>query len=525
MTTQGGFATEHCYTADILVIGGGLAGCWAALTAARSGAKTRLLEKGYCGTSGVAAAGGPGHWWIPPLPGARENAVTERLRMAAGLGDASWMHRIIDRTWRTLPDIAAYYDYTPDDEGRIRINALRGPEYLRALRDFCIAAGVRIVDHSPVLGLLRGTHGDVVGAYGVHRQAPGGVWEARARATILATGGCAFRSRLLGAMNNTGDGHLMAAELGASFSGMEFSSVFTVAPARTTMTRTMIYSFATYMDANGHEISRPTVPDGNVGLALALERGPVWCDLSHTPEDIRRQLPQISPNVMLPFRRLGIDPFSERFRIDLIGEGTIRGVGGLHVAGEACESEVTGLFIVGDVASRENVTGPISGGGAVNAAWALTSGCLAAEGALDYFPTGHTKNAERVGTQPASEPLRRQDAWSTAEDVVCAEMLDAAHQLLRREANLLRSQGALDAAWQETRDASVPPDPHSWQRTRETQATLAVARWCIASASCRQESLGMHKRADAPDTSAPPPYRVRTGGIDEIWTRKEIMTV
>ncbi|WP_264784192.1 FAD-binding protein, partial [Gluconacetobacter azotocaptans] len=48
------------HDADVLVIGGGLAGCWAAITAAQGGARVIVAEKGRCGTSGVAAAAGPG---------------------------------------------------------------------------------------------------------------------------------------------------------------------------------------------------------------------------------------------------------------------------------------------------------------------------------------------------------------------------------------------------------------------------------------------------------------------------------
>ena len=102
---------------DVLVIGGGLAGCWAAITAAQAGAKVVIAEKGYCGTSGVAASAGPGHWFIPPEGTLRRDAIARRLDMAQGLGDAYWMEAIIDRTFRTLPTIASHYRYTQDDNG------------------------------------------------------------------------------------------------------------------------------------------------------------------------------------------------------------------------------------------------------------------------------------------------------------------------------------------------------------------------------------------------------------------------
>ena len=60
--------------ADVLVIGGGPAGTWAAWSAASSGAKVVLVDKGYCGTTGCAAASGNGVWYVPPDPEARETA-------------------------------------------------------------------------------------------------------------------------------------------------------------------------------------------------------------------------------------------------------------------------------------------------------------------------------------------------------------------------------------------------------------------------------------------------------------------
>ena len=50
---------------DVLIIGGGIAGCWAAISAARKGVRVALVEKGDTIRSG---AGGPGcdHWCNVP---------------------------------------------------------------------------------------------------------------------------------------------------------------------------------------------------------------------------------------------------------------------------------------------------------------------------------------------------------------------------------------------------------------------------------------------------------------------------
>jgi succinate dehydrogenase/fumarate reductase flavoprotein subunit len=43
-------------SADVLVVGGGPAGCWAAIAATEAGANVILVDKGRVGTSGATAA-------------------------------------------------------------------------------------------------------------------------------------------------------------------------------------------------------------------------------------------------------------------------------------------------------------------------------------------------------------------------------------------------------------------------------------------------------------------------------------
>ncbi|WP_275514772.1 FAD-dependent oxidoreductase [Bradyrhizobium yuanmingense] len=338
---------ELSIATDVLVVGGGMAGAWAATSAAEAGAKVVLVDKGYCGTSGVTAAAGPGHWWVPPdPPAARDAAVANRVTSGLGLGEADWMYRILDQTWRTLPTLARYYKFGVDDEGRVNYRAVRGPEYMRALRQQALGHGVTILDHSPVLELLARSDGSIGGARGQRRQDGGRAYRVEAGAVVLGAGGTSFLSHLLGSQTNTGDGYLLAAEAGAEVSGMEFTAAYTIAPAHSTMTRSMAYSFATYYDAAGRELDLPFGPDQTLRLARALQRGPVYCSLHRLPDDIKARLHTISPNVPLVFDRWGIDPYRHRFEVTLhnrrhhqghwrragarcgwddIGTGTVRG--------------------------------------------------------------------------------------------------------------------------------------------------------------------------------------------------------
>ena len=80
-----------------------MAACWAGISAARTGAKVVLVDKGFVGTSGVTATAGPGHWWVSPEGNARSEAVKKRMALGCGLGEPTWMERIIDTTWASCP--------------------------------------------------------------------------------------------------------------------------------------------------------------------------------------------------------------------------------------------------------------------------------------------------------------------------------------------------------------------------------------------------------------------------------------
>jgi L-aspartate oxidase len=505
---------------DVLIIGGGMAGAWAAIAATQAGASVTLVEKGYCGTSGVTASAGPGHWWAPPDPASARQAVVEaRLRAGQGLGDGAWMHRILDMTWRTLPTLAPEYQFPRTDDGETNYRALRGPEYMRALRARLDALGVRVLDHHPALELLAWPDGSIAGARGIRRQHGNSAWEIHAGAVVLAAGGTAFLSGLLGSRNNTGDGYLMAAEAGAELSGMEFTAAFTIAPAHSNMTRTMSYAFATYYDADGQELEAPpSGPAQTRFLARALQNGPVLCSLHRLPDDIKVRLHRISPNVPLVFDRWGIDPFRDRFPITLHTDGTIRGLGGVRTVGENCETAVPGLYVAGDNAAREHVAGAISGGGNVNSAWALSSGLLAGRAATARarrlgLPNGRPVGLGRAGLRPSGSALPVDLAPVRA--AMRREMRDFDRALFRSADGLEESRRSLDAQW----DALAAHAQGDDLKTREAAALLATARWSVASALARQESRGMHLRVDAPEARVDFTHRLLSGGLEDVWTR------
>jgi succinate dehydrogenase/fumarate reductase flavoprotein subunit len=523
--------------ADVLVIGGGPAGCWAAITAAANGASVVLADKGYCGTSGATASAGTGVWYVEPDPDAREEAIQSREAMGGWLVDRRWMHRVLDKTYEQMNRLAGWgYPFPVSADGTQVRRGVQGPEYMRLMRKRVARSLVRILDQSPALELLCNAGGEVVGARGVRRQR-GDAWTVHAGAVVVATGGCAFQSGGLGCDVLTGDGSLMAAEAGAEFSGMEFSNAYAISPTFSTVTKTAFYRFATFYTDDGL-LEGAGAQRGRSVIARALLRGPVYAQLDQAPSHIERSLRDAQPNFFLPFDREGINPFTQRFPVTLRLEGTVRGTGGLRLTDSQCATTVPGLYAAGDTATRELICGGFTGGGSHNAAWALSSGTWAGEGAAAYADAkrGRTGRAGGSAVDPGEgiggaglNPAAAVDPELTA-DLVVRLVQDEVHpydkNYFRTEAALTASLGNLDDLWNRVAaglrggDGYPPRGAEAATtlfRAREAAAMTAHARWMYNAARQRTETRGMHKREDHPGLDPAQRQRRFVGGLEQVW--------
>ncbi|MDQ1658005.1 MAG: hypothetical protein QOD41_3088 [Cryptosporangiaceae bacterium] len=515
-------------TADVFVAGGGPAATWAALAAAEAGADVVLADKGYCGTSGATAAGGTGVWYVPPHPAEREKAKASREALGGYLADRRWMDRVLDQTYANVNELAGVgrYPFPIGADGTQIRRGVQGPEYMRRMRIRVQRAGVRILDHSPVLELLADASGAVAGVAGIRRQLDTG-YRVRAGAVVLATGGCAFLSSALGTNVDTGDGALFAAEAGAELSGMEFSNAYAIAPAFTSVTKTAYYSYATFFHADGTVLDGAGSTKGRSVIARTLmAEGAVLCQIDRASEEVQRQMRAGQPNFFLPFDRLGIDPFTQKFPVTLLAEGTVRGTGGIRIAGDDCSTSVPGLYAAGDAATRELICGGFTGGGSHNAAWAMSSGSWAGAAAARHA-TALGATARRREVRPLGEAGLR-PAGTPGDPGQYREVVAAVQeQVLPYEKNYLRhgerlrpALDSLDATWTALR-AGLRGSGAERFRAREAAAMAAHARWMYHSALARTETRGMHKRADFPEQDPAQHHRLLTGGLDTVWVAPE----
>ncbi|WP_439626939.1 FAD-dependent oxidoreductase [Shinella sp.] len=504
---------------DVLVIGGGPAGCWAALEAAASGAKVVLVDKGYCGSSGATASAGTQIWYVPPDPKEREAAMASREAMGGYLSERSWMAPVLDKTYESVNRLADWgYPFPVDEKGEQQRLSVQGPEYMRLMRRKVKNAGITILDHHPATRLL--TDGAaVMGATGLRRQ-EGGHWAVRAGAVVLATGGCAFMSKALGCDVLTGDGYLMGAEAGAELSCMEFSSAYAISPAFASITKTALYRFAQFYRRDQSLIEGAGSARGRSIIARILLSEPVYArlDLAETDE-VKAILRRAQPNFFLPFDRRGIDPFTEFFEVKLRLEGTVRGTGGLRLTGLDCATTVAGLYAAGDNATREPICGGFTGGGSHNAAWAMSTGAFAGASAAAF--------AREKAPAPDGTPRQSVSAKGLATADPQAIIQAVQNEVFPLDVNYFRTHAGLSAAlerldrlWDSISSVTAADESQALQ-LRQAQAMAATARFMYRAALSRTETRGMHRRDDFPKQDPAQHHRLIVSGLDTITVRRE----
>ena len=284
----------HEVTADVLILGGGIAGCWAAIAAAEKGARVALVEKGAIIRSG---AGGSGcdHWESAatnPCSRITPEELTEAMIKAHHGYNNGISHYIECREgYDRLLDLEKIGGKIRDTEDEFQGSEFRdertkflfaydyenkftlrvwGTTFKPALANECRHLGVQVFDRTMATSLLTegGKQGArVVGATGINGRT-GEFFIFQAKATVL----CMSRPTRLWLFSPglpgisefrppqcTGDGHAMGWKAGVEFAMMEksvkaeWSGVRSFPPYGTGNTHNTWYA-CNMVDADGREI-------------------------------------------------------------------------------------------------------------------------------------------------------------------------------------------------------------------------------------------------------------------------------
>jgi succinate dehydrogenase/fumarate reductase flavoprotein subunit len=523
------------HTPDVLVVGGGFAGTWAAIRAAEMGATVTLADKAVVSRSGASTMSS-GVTNGPTRDDDIDAWVEELVRKGNYMVDQRWTRQLLTGQIERLEELERYGDVIfKDERGRFKQYLSRGMVLVRGvqfspkramelLRARAVELGVHIADRMCVVDLLTSdeqypTAGRVNGGVGFDTRT-GQIHVFHAGATVLASGPINVKG-YNPIDNDTGDGTAMALRVGALVVDPEFSmsgtfnivwknyrviSLFNIGLGHgLRLINRLGERFMEHYDPVRLERSELPLVVAAFVQELIAGRGPVAMDLTGCDDEFWDNLVKArgQANADVLFSPGLPDPRVTPVQIEATRGFWSNGRWGPKIDLD-CRTSVPGLYAAGAVA--KNDANGTHGSAGVPTAFAMVSGHRAGEfAALEALGTRRTSPppAARLAELMAEihAPLNRADGISTAEafDRILALQgtvienfeLDEA-QLVRRIAD--HATAAADFA----RIRAI--DPHDLVKVYEFRNTYRWLGCTLAGMLDRTESRVGFIRRDFPYT-------------------------
>jgi succinate dehydrogenase/fumarate reductase flavoprotein subunit len=226
---------ENRLEADVLVVGGGIAGCFAAIKAREQGAEVILVDKGYVGKSGQTPYA-RGLMAFNPDWGHKLDVWMDYINKTSEyVNNRYWTEITITESYARYQDLVSWgVQFKKGEDGQpkrrpappgvtdlLEIDDETKGDHALILRKQALKSGVKILDRITVTELLK-QDGRIVGAIGIPL-ANYDLYTFIAKTTILCVGSCGFKpDKYPPIVQLTGDGEAMAYRAGAEILGKEF---------------------------------------------------------------------------------------------------------------------------------------------------------------------------------------------------------------------------------------------------------------------------------------------------------------
>jgi succinate dehydrogenase / fumarate reductase flavoprotein subunit len=521
------------YETDVLIVGGGGAGCYAALRARDFAENVLIASKGYVGPGSVSATLGGGINICFPEDD-KKLWMEELVERGEYLNDQEWVKIQLEEVYplaMQLDQWGTSYGlkiFEKDARGKFSRRKARGNintittvingfPLMETLRRKVLERKIPLVERVMVTDLLM-KNGRPVGALGFdYRQ--GEFILFKAKAIVLAGGGCSFKISLCSpAAACTGEAQLMAYEAGAILRNID-QAMSQSNPKAIEMHGMTLFAGVggKFLNGLGEEFmlrydpkvgSRARLTKLVIGMAKEVEagRGPIYMDMTGTSAADQEMLRSVLPEPMRAFASANIDPFKEQIPWTPVIFGTQTHGGGVHID-TRCATNVPGLYVAGDTScTPEHGTWSITG---LNIAFAVLSGYRAGEFASEYAKhvagdgnEADTKEQVRQSIARITKPIKRVQGVSPDDLVQRIWQIITPYEVcyLRNEERLAGALKKLEALRDEMLPQVWARDPHELAKASEVRSMVAIAEIIVRSVLFRKESRGFVFREDYPMT-------------------------
>jgi succinate dehydrogenase/fumarate reductase flavoprotein subunit len=463
---------QNTSDADVLVIGGGIAGVFAALKAKEAGANVILIDKGTVGRSGLSPFFGAYNYYNGAWSGFRSSWIKGKQKGGQYLVNLDYVEMFLDDSRDRYKEMVKY-------------GATKGPRgHVAIWRQLLIDKGVTLIERTMVTELIE-NNGSVVGVAGFSLDEETSVI-VTAKAVILASGSGALKTPGFPCNSITHDGDCMAYRIGAELSGKEFIDFHWTHwedPAN------MYDNWKSVLGGDMQDGTSSTAGGGALDMAFSVNSGQIPLTMggggrgggSFTPPGVRDSNLAIaggSTAGMSPHKCEGIFPQNNK-----------------------CESNIPGLYAAGDAlctggASYHGV-GTSSSSSAVQGARAGQYAAEFAKDAQNFTVSAAQKQEILTRTfGPRTSQKGFNPEWVT--QVLQAIMVP--YYVLYIKSGVRLNTALINVQYLRSKfeDYLIATNLHELRQAHELKNMLLNSEMKLRAALMRTESRGSHYREDYP---------------------------
>jgi len=515
---------------DVLIVGGGIAGCVAAVKASEYGADVTILEKAAIRRSGGAASGMDHIATIPHggitikdiVAKVCDDGVYPPIYNKKGLMDANLFYAAWKDTKKRLQELETwgvtirwddgdYYWIHSNRTGGMTTIRFHGQRFKPQLAAAVQKRGIRVIERTMGVDLLV-TNGRCIGAVALNVR-NNRFLVIKAKSTIVATGmvqrifnpedGAPWKYKMMyhWCPTGAGDAHAMAYRAGAKLVNMEFSSWY----SRLIDDKTIMFGSLTDGDGISTRIvnAKGEVVSPNAFMSLEKyveeeEKGntPLYFDVPSNPEDYQRKR-EIStaderPVTLKYLKDRGWDYRTHRWELHGTKPLSLTKFMAGIVVDEEVRTTLPGLYAAGDC---------VQAGGAVTGA--IATGFISAETAAKGVKETEPPNVDEEQVKELKErifaPLKVKDGAEPLEFETKIRMI------CERYTGIFRSAGKLKEGLSRLADLRrdwlyriAASTPHELMRAVECHNLIDLAEIHLQASLMREDTRASFFRKDFP---------------------------
>lgn len=483
-------AKQTVVETDILVIGGGYAGIFAAIKSREKRMKVTIVEKGTIFKSGLSPFAGGFNYF----DGTMEYAKTlweGANQIGNYVSNKDYFDMWVENSKSIFVELNSWNFFYPQTE-----------EYRNIAREKVKESGANIIERTMITHLMK-RGGRIAGAAGFSLDSEE-ITVVKAKAIILCSGAGAFKTPGYYTNSLTSDGDAMAYRIGAEITGKEFTDTHWTHwkdPA------------ASYDNWSTHVMGSPraglSTLDGNLNLMMPIQAHTVGppVKMGGSGPGGRGWPPGGEQPENGGSRPGGKPPGVRDMELPVVG-GASAGLSvhkgeGLFPADDKCSSNIPGLYAAGDALGSMMCGATYSLGGGSTSGSAV-QGAVAAESAAAYAEnTGQQqiKDSELKKVKEEIFASRSREkgynpAWVT--QVLQGIMIPYYVLYVKKEDRLKAALTNIEFLREHFAGRLIAKDAHELRLAHETGNMLLNAEMKLRASLFRTESRGNHYREDYP---------------------------